>query len=136
MAKLLTAAVCDTHALAHYAFGTGRLGRQAAALFDACDQGSAILYVPAVVVVEFGLVFGGRLSRSSTSLRDFFENLFANSAYQSFDLTPEQVYLSDEQRPNTDPFDRLICAAALRLDLPLITRDTVITEWGRVKVIW
>lgn len=136
MAKFPNAAVCDTHALAHYALGTGRLGRQAAALFDACDAGSAVIYVPAVVVVEFGLVCGGRLARKSTSLRDFFEELFANSAYQAFDLTPEQVFLADEQRPNNDPFDRLICAAALRLDLPLITRDTAITEWGRVRVIW
>ena len=136
MGKFPNAAVCDTHALAHHALGTGRLGKQAAALFDACDAGAAIIYVPAVVVVEFGIVFGGRLSRSAKSLRDFFEGLFSNSAYQSFDLTPEQVFLSDEQRPNNDPFDRLICAAALRLDLPLITRDTAITEWGRVRVVW
>ena len=136
MAKFPNAAVCDTHALAHHALGTGRLGKQAAALFDACDAGSAIIYVPAVVVVEFGIVFGGRLFRSAKSLRDFFEGLFANSAYQPFDLTPEQAFLADEQRPNNDPFDRLICAAALRLDLPLITRDTAITEWGRVRVVW
>ena len=136
MARFSDAAVCDTHALAHHALGTGRLGKQAAALFDACDAGAAIIYVPAVVVMEFGIVFGGRRTRLLMSLRDFFEGLFANPAYQSFDLTPEQVFLSDEQRPNNDPFDRLICAAALRLDLPLITRDTAITEWGRVRVVW
>lgn len=136
MARFPDAAVCDTHALAHHALGTGRLGRQAAALFDACDAGDAIIYVPAVVVVEFGLVFGGRRTRAVMSLRDFFGGLFANPAYQSFELTPEQVFLADEHRPNNDPFDRLICAAALRLDLPLITRDTAITDWGRVRVIW
>jgi predicted nucleic acid-binding protein len=136
VARFPDAAVCDTHALAHHALGTRRLGKQAAALFDACDAGAAIIYVPAVVVVEFGLVFGGRRTRSVMSLRDFFEGLFANPAYQAFELTPEQVFLADEQRRNNDPFDRLICAAALRLDLPLITRDTAITEWGRVRVIW
>ena len=136
MARFPDAAVCDTHALGHYAFGSSRLGPQASALFEACDAGSAIIYVPAVVVVEFGLVFARRLGGKCQPLRDFFEELFANSAYQAFDLTPEQVFLADEQRPNNDPFDRLICAAALRLELPLITRDTAITEWGRVPVVW
>jgi hypothetical protein len=69
-------------------------------------------------------------------LRDFFGDLFANPAYQPFDLTPEQVFLADEARPNNDPFDGLICAAARRLDLPLITRDAEIERWGQVRVVW
>jgi PIN domain nuclease of toxin-antitoxin system len=35
-----------------------------------------------------------------------------------------------------DPFDALICAAALDLSLPLISRDAAIVESGRVKTIW
>jgi PIN domain nuclease of toxin-antitoxin system len=46
------------------------------------------------------------------------------------------VFLADEARPNNDPFDGLICAAARRLDLPLITRDAEIERWGRVRVVW
>lgn len=130
------AAVCDTHALAYYAFGSQRLGKRAAALFDACDARQATIYVPAVVILEFGFVLRGRRSPSATPLRDFFEDLFANPAYQPFDLTPEQVFLADEVRPNNDPFDRLICAAARRLDLPLITRDVDIERWGQVRVVW
>ena len=136
MRRGLVAAVCDTHALAHYAFGGQRLGKRAAALFDACDAREATIYVPAVVMVELGFVLAGRRSPSATPLRDFFEDLFANPAYQPYDLTPEQVFLADEARPNNDPFDGLICAAARRLDLPLITRDADIDGWGQVRVIW
>ncbi|MFL5404749.1 MAG: hypothetical protein ACJ79O_02715 [Myxococcales bacterium] len=36
-----------------------------------------------------------------------------------------------------DVFDRLIVVAcALRLDLPLITGDAVITDWGGVQIQW
>lgn len=136
VSRLPHAVVCDTHALIYYAFGGQRLGPQAAALFDACDARAAIIYVPVIVIVEFGLVLGGRLKRSSMPLRDFFEDLFANPAYQSFDLTPEQVYLANEARPNDDPFDGLICAAARRLDVPLMTRDAAIAAWGKVQVVW
>jgi predicted nucleic acid-binding protein len=136
VARLPEAAVCDTHALVYYAFGGQRLGKRAAALFDACEAREAIIYVPAIVVVEFGFVLARRLTRTSTPLRDFFEDLFANPAFQPFDLTPEQVYLANEARPNNDPFDGLICAAARRLDVPLITRDAAITEWSKVHVVW
>lgn len=129
-------AVCDTHALVYHAFGSSRLGKRAAALFEACDEREAIIYVPAAVMVEFGFVLGRRRSASATPLRDFFQDLFANPGYQPLDLTPEQVFLADEARPNNDPFDGLICAAARRLDLPLITRDADIERWGRVRVLW
>jgi PIN domain nuclease of toxin-antitoxin system len=130
------AAVCDTHALVFYASGGQRLGKQAAAIFDACDAREMIIYVPAAVIIEFGFVLRSRRTASATSLRDFFDGLFDNPAFQPFDLTPEQVYLSEESHPNNDPFDGLICAAARRLDLPLITRDTEITDWGLVRVVW
>jgi predicted nucleic acid-binding protein len=120
----------------YYAFGGQRLGKQAAALFDVCDAREATIYVPAVVIVEFGFVLGGRRSPPATSLREFFEDLFANPAYQPLDLTPEQAFLADEARPNRDPFDGLICAAARRLDLPLITRDAEIERWGLVRLVW
>ncbi len=32
--------------------------------------------------------------------------------------------------------DRVIVASALRLDLPLVTADRAIAEWGGVEVIW
>ncbi len=131
-----TAAVCDTHALVYHAFGGQRLGKRAAALFEACDARDATIYVPAAVIVEFGFVLGGRRSSSAVPLREFFGDLFANPAYQPFELTPEQVFLADEARPNDDPFDGLICAAARRLDLPLITRDADIERWGQVRVVW
>lgn len=136
MARLPEAAVCDTHALIYYAFGGRRLGKVAAALFDACEARRSIIYVPAAVIIEFGFVLGGRRGPSAVPLRAFFDDLFANPAFQPFDLTPEQIYLADEARPNNDPFDGLICAAARRLDVPLVTRDTDIASWGLVRAVW
>ena len=34
-----------------------------------------------------------------------------------------------------DPFDGLIAAAELSLDLPLITRDGAIRDWGRLATV-
>jgi PIN domain nuclease of toxin-antitoxin system len=130
------AAVTDTHPLLFHAADGKRLGKRAAAHFRACEQQQAITYVPAAVIWEVSLLTRvGRIALRRL-LREFFADLFSNPAYQPLDLTPEQVYLADEGRPNNDPFDALICAAARSLALPLLSRDRDIQESGLVKVLW
>jgi PIN domain nuclease of toxin-antitoxin system len=130
------ACVTDTHPLVFHAAGGSRLGKRAAAHFRACEAREALTFVPAAVIWEVGLLARvGRIDLGA-SLRDFFETLFSNPAYQPLDLTPEQVYRADEERPNDDPFDALVCAAARTLSLPLLTRDREIQEWGIVPVVW
>jgi PIN domain nuclease of toxin-antitoxin system len=130
------AAVSDTHALIFHTAGGGRLGPKARAHFDACERQKAILYVPAVVMWECGLLARAVRINLHRSLRSFFEDLFSNPAYQPLDLTPEQVLLADEMRFTRDPFDALIVAAARDLGLPLVTRDAQIRQSGAVKVLW
>ncbi len=130
------ALVTDTHPLVfHVAGGRSRLGAQAAAHFDACDRQEAMVYVPAAVLWECCcLDYVGKI-KLKRSPKVFFETLFENPCYLPLDLTPEQVFLSHEFRPNRDPFDALICGAARSLDLPLLTRDTAITDSG-MDVVW
>ena len=129
------ALVGDTHPILYHADGGRRLSATAAAHFEACERQEAILYVPAVVIWEVSvLVYVGKIDLGR-STQGFFGDLFSNPAYQPLDLTPEQIYLADELRPNDDPFDALICAAARSLDLPLLTRDMAIEESG-LDVVW
>ena len=129
-------AVCDTHALLFHAAGTGRLGKRAAAHFDACDHRDALIYVPVAVIWECALLARGARVNLRRSVRAFFDDLFSNPAYQPLDLTAAQVLLADEMRPNRDPFDGLICAAAAELELPLITGDADIAASKLVRVLW
>jgi PIN domain nuclease of toxin-antitoxin system len=130
------AAVIDTHPLVFHAAGGGRLGNRAAKLFDGCERGEAILYVPAAVMWECSLL--ARVARVNLrrSVRAFFDDLFSNPAYQPLDMTPQQVYAADELRFTRDPFDALIVAAAQSAGLPLVTRDAAIRESGAVAVVW
>jgi PIN domain nuclease of toxin-antitoxin system len=127
--------VTDTHPLLYYAAGGRRLGSAGATHFQSCDQQEALLYVPAAVIWEVSVLVNARKLDLRRSPQRFFEELFSNPAYQPVDLTPDQIYLADESRPNTDPFDALICAVARSLSLPLLTRDSEIEESG-VEVVW
>jgi PIN domain nuclease of toxin-antitoxin system len=130
------AAVTDTHALLFHAAGGGRLGKRAAAHFEACERREALVYVPAVVIWECSLLARASRVNLRRTVRGFFEDVFSNPAYQPYDLEAVQIYLADESRPNRDPFDGLICAAAVDLELPLITSDADIASSGIVRVIW
>ena len=130
-----SAAVADTHALMFHARGAG-LGPKAAAVFERCERQQAVIYVPAIVMWEVGLL--ARLARVNLrrTVRGFFEDLFSNPSFQPYDMTAEQVFIADELRFSRDPFDVLICAAAKSLDLPLVTRDADIRASRTVRVIW
>jgi PIN domain nuclease of toxin-antitoxin system len=130
------AVVTDTHPLVFHAAGGKRLGRAAARVFAAAEDRAALVYVPVAVMWECSLL--GHVGRIhlGRSLQEFFSDLFSNPAYQPLDLTPDQLYLADRARPNNDPFDALMCAAARHLDLPLVTRGGDIRESGLVKVVW
>jgi PIN domain nuclease of toxin-antitoxin system len=132
----LPAAVTDTHPLLFHAAASGSLGRRAGRFFDAAERQQALVYVPAAVVWEVSLL--ARVGRVSLrrSVRAFFDDLFSNPAYQPYALTADQVLAADECRFTRDPFDGLIVAAALSLNLPLLTRDATIREAAVVRVLW
>ncbi|HUM01446.1 MAG TPA: type II toxin-antitoxin system VapC family toxin [Thermoanaerobaculia bacterium] len=130
------ALVTDTHPLLFWAAGGRRLGRKALLHFEACERRQAILYVPAAVLWETVLlVRTGRID-FGRPIRTFFEDLFSNPAYQPLDLTPEQIFLAAETFPAGDPFDALIAAAAISLQLPLLTRDARLQASEAVRTVW
>lgn len=136
MAEELVAVVSDTHPLIFYAAKRRSLGKLALAHFQACERQEAIIYIPAAVVWETCLLVRSNRIDLRRSAREFFVDLFSNPTFQPLELTNEQIYIADEIRPNDDPFDGLICAAALSLGLPLITRDGDIIDSELVEVIW
>lgn len=130
------ALVTDTHPLLFHAAGGRRLGRRGVSHFAACERRSAITYVPMAVLWEVSVLVRVGKVRLGRSVREFFTDLFSNAAYQPLDLTAKQVFLADESRPNDDPFDGLVLAAARSLELPLLTRDRDLEDSQLVTTVW
>lgn len=127
----------DTHPLIWYVGGQrARLSRAALRIFDAALDERALIYVPAVAMLEVSMLH----ERGRIELRDPFD-LWASRllAQSGFDLVPldlevvtEASYLSFSH----DPFDRAIVATARLKDAPLITKDRAITDSGLVEIAW
>jgi PIN domain nuclease of toxin-antitoxin system len=130
--------VTDTHPLLWDLFTPRRLGKAAYAAFREVDCGNARLYIPAIVVSEMIMVIEkGRIPTAAMTGLLYEINLMKQSQYHELlPLLPDTALANRTLTAIPDIFDCLIVAEALRLGLPLITHDSVITDSGLVNVIW
>jgi PIN domain nuclease of toxin-antitoxin system len=130
-------AVTDTHALIWYLEDSPRLGATANRVFDECDRGEIVIYIPTVCLVE--IVYLQERGRISPDLRNKLdaELLAGTSGLVMLDLTVEVVNALARIPPASVPDmpDRIIAATALHLNLPLISRDSRMPLTG-LNLIW
>jgi PIN domain nuclease of toxin-antitoxin system len=130
--------VTDAHTLLWHLFLPRRLGPGARSALLAADSGASQIYVPAVVIAEMIMVIQrGRLPGVAIpQLLAELNALQAKTNYTLLPLLPETVINSHTLTAIPDIFDRLVVAEALRLGLPLITRDATIAGTGLVRMVW
>ncbi len=127
--------VTDTHALIWYMTGDPNLSSNARQIFQNADGGRDEIHIPCIVFFELLYLierknlpvdFDGFLSMFATSENYKVEPLCLPVIRKSRELSVETV---------TDPWDRLIAATSMHLNLPLITRDRTLSKTG-LKVVW
>jgi PIN domain nuclease of toxin-antitoxin system len=129
-------AVTDTHALLWFAQGLHRkLGAVTRRIFDAASAGEAVIYVPALVLVEASESIRGGGVRFPYTFAEWTRSLFSQPNFFPVDLSTEIVLRAEEFYSIPERGDRLIAATAAHLGYPLITRDPEIAAAG-VEVIW
>jgi PIN domain nuclease of toxin-antitoxin system len=129
--------VTDTHALIWYLEDSPRLSVAANQLFDRCDRGEIIIYVPTICLVEIiYLQEKGRISSQLKTQLDL-ELMSGNTGLIVFELTTGVVEaLATIPRDSVpDLPDRIIAATAVHLGLSLISRDSKIAA-SKVNTIW
>jgi len=133
----MPAVVVDTHALVWYLVEPERLSQTAS---DALDQASATgeaIYASAISLVEMiYLVEKGRLPQAV--MDRLTEALATPEAELSLVPVDQEVAMMVRAIPRAvvaDLPDRIIAATALRLNLPLVTRDKKI-QAAQIKSLW
>jgi PIN domain nuclease of toxin-antitoxin system len=127
--------VVDTHALVWYLSGRQRrLSARARRAFAQAESGRLTIHVPVTVLME--LVLLEQTGRLRVSYRELREQLALRRGFPLEPTTPEDVDEARSLGVLVDPFDRLIAGTALRLGLPLMTSDELITTSRRVKTYW
>lgn len=130
--------VADTHALIWYLEDDMRLGARARLAFDECDNGSALIYIPSICIVEMvylqekGRIPADLLSQLLVELRAGTTGF--RVAPMTEDIASSTVLIPRANIP--DMPDRIIAATALVLNLSLITKDNRIAASTAIVSLW
>lgn len=122
--------VTDTHALLWHMTDDPRLSLRAKKIFD-----NDYIFIPCIVFFE--LLY---LVEKKKIVTDFDAFLSMVSASENYKVEPLCLPIIEKSRriPReviTDPWDRLIAATSMHLQLPLITRDVRLRKIG-LDVMW
>lgn len=111
-----------------------KLGASARAAIESVEAGRSQAFVPAAAVAEIVLLRG--LGRTDIGLPELQRALGACPRLRFLPLELDQLDEFAALGSITDPFDRLIVAAARQQDARLVTRDGVIAAGGLVETLW
>jgi PIN domain nuclease of toxin-antitoxin system len=125
--------VTDTHSLVWYFTENSRLSRKALKVFEKTVKEGTII-IPTVVLAE--IMYIAKKGRITIS---FTETVKKIEDSENFEITPLDLDIlkkADEIDYELEMHDRLIVAAALFFDAPLLTKDQTIKESNLCSVIW
>jgi PIN domain nuclease of toxin-antitoxin system len=135
----LIIAVTDTHALIWHVIGrTEKLGERASKIFERAERadGTALIRIPTIVLSECLSIFESGRVRIQQRFDDWVHQLDRHKYFSIEELRTQTILKSFELPLIRDPFDRMIVATALDLELPLISADLEIRETGYVEILW
>lgn len=127
--------VTDTHSMIWYMTGDTKISTEAKRIFEKVDSGQDSIFIPCIIFFE--LLY---LVEKKRIIIDFDNFIVTVSSSKNYKVEPlclpiieKSRVISREEIP--DPWDRLIAATSIHLELPLITRDESLRRIG-LKTIW
>jgi PIN domain nuclease of toxin-antitoxin system len=129
--------VTDTHPLLWYSTETyKKLSPQVLRIFKRASNGEALIWVPAMALWEAGLLERIKRVKFKLPFREWSQALIAQPGFALAPLDSHVVDSALAVQQGMDVFDLSILATARAKDLPLITKDTTITQSKAVEVLW
>ena len=123
--------VADTHALVKYL--TSILPKKIETIFQECERGIHIIFVPTIVLAEsFYLIKKKKIALNFAQMITKIENS-ENFSIIPFNLAIIKLFSDIEE---FEIHDQIIVATAKFLDAALITKDKEITDSKIVRTIW
>jgi PIN domain nuclease of toxin-antitoxin system len=130
--------ITDTHALHWHLSGDRRLSATARRLFQQADVGEHQILIPGIALIEMVyLVEKERLDASLVNrLLKLLDTVNGSYTVAPLDKGTAIALQSVNRETVSDMPDRIIAATARQLDLPLISRDSRISQLTSIEVIW
>jgi len=125
--------IADTHAIVWHLTAPRKLGAAARRAFDGADEGRTLCCVPAIALVEIGLL--QERGRVGVGIGDVLRALAGRPGYAVLALDADQALEFAGLVGLKDPMDRLVVAAARATGSRLVSVDDALDGFG-VERVW
>ena len=126
--------VTDTHALIWWFTDSPRLSSKASEIFEKCEKGENIIFIPSIVIAESLSIFDKK--RVSFNFKNLFKKIndSENFVLIALDYPILQKMIALKEIPELH--DKIIISTAKYLNLPIITKDKSLRNLTSIKTIW
>ncbi len=111
-----------------------RISPGAAEIFEKCEHGENIIFVPSIVIAEALSIFDKK--RISFDFENLIEKINDSENFILIPLDYPVLRKMTELRDIPELHDKIIASTAKYLDLPVITKDKTLHNLSHIKTIW
>lgn len=126
--------LADTHALIWHFVDSPRISRKARSIFDRCEKGDCVIFIPSIVIAECLSIFDKK--RIDFDFKTLFYRLRKSENYVICPLDHKILLRMMETKEVSELHDKIIVATAKHLEMPLITKDTVLAGLKTIATVW
>jgi len=126
--------VADTHALIWWFTDSSRISPTAAGVFERCEQGNIIIFIPTIVIAESLSIFDKK--RVSFDFKKLFARINNSDNFMLVSLDYPILRKMIDLTDIPELHDKIIVATAKHLNLPIITKDGILHDLPHVKTVW
>ena len=107
---------------------------QAAQIFKQCEEGETVVFVPSIVIAEALSIFDKK--RVAFDFRKLLTKITASENYVIVSLDISILKKMIDLKDISELHDKIIVSTTKYLNLPLITKDSVLQKLSHIKTAW
>ncbi len=126
--------ITDTHALLWWFTDSPKISAQASAIFEGCEQGENVIFVPAIVIAEALSIFDKK--RVAFDFKKLFRKISNSDNFVIIALDFPILQKMVDLKEVPELHDKIIVSTSKYLNLPIITKDDVLHSLSHIKTVW
>lgn len=126
--------VTDTHPLIWWFIGSPRITPKAVEIFEACESGQNIIFIPSIVLAESLSIFDKK--RITFDFRRLLERIEDSENFVIIPLDYPILQKMIDLKDIPELHDKIIVSTSRYLDAPIITKDKMIQNLPHIKSVW
>jgi len=126
--------VTDTHALLWWFTDSPKMSAKAAEIFEQCEKGESVLFVPSIVIAEALSIFDKK--RVTFDFKKLFKKIHDSDKFVIIALDSAILQKMIDLKDIPELHDKIIVSTAKYLNLPIITKDEVLHSLANIKTVW